>query len=124
MNRVYIETSVPSYLTARRSKDLIIAADQELTTDWWNDHRSRFILYTSDAVLKEAAKGDPDAAAKRLGALDGITLLDVTDPATELAEVFLRRQIIPAKVLTDALHVAIATVHGLDFVVTWNRKTT
>lgn len=122
MNRVYIETSIPSYLTARRSKDLIIAADQELTLDWWNDHRMRFKLYTSNAVLEEAAQGDPSAATKRLAALDGIPLLDATDAVLELAEVFVTRHIIPARVLTDALHVAVATVHGMDFLVTWNCK--
>ena len=78
MNRVYIETSVPSYLTARRSKDLIVAADQDLTINWWNDHRPRFDLFVSDAVLQEATEGDPDAAAKRLAALAGIPLLEVT----------------------------------------------
>jgi hypothetical protein len=97
MNRVYIETSLPSYLTGRRSKDLIIAADQELTLDWWNGHRMRFQLYTSNAVLEEAAQGDPSAATKRLAALDGIPLLDATDAVLGLAEVFVTRQIIPAR---------------------------
>lgn len=122
MHRIYIETSVPSYLTARRSKDLIVAADQETTIDWWNDHRPRFQLYTSEAVLEAAARGHPDAAAKRLAVLDGILLLAITEPALQPARLFIERRLVPASVLIDALHVAVATIHGMDFLLTWNCK--
>lgn len=121
-NRVYIETSIVSYLTARRIKDLIILADQQTTIDWWNGHRSRFLLCTPEAVLEEARQGDPDAAAKRLVALDGLALLQITQAARQLAKLFIERKLIPASVLIDALHVAVATIHGTDFLLTWNCK--
>jgi len=122
MNRIYIETTIPSYLTARRSKDIIAAGEQETTIEWWADHRPRFELFTSEVVLQEAAKRDPTAAAQRIAVLDGLSILPVTDPAYDLAHLFIARRVIPTKVLDDAFHIAIATVHGMDFVLTWNCK--
>lgn len=86
--RVYIETTVASYLTARRNRDLIVAAHQELTVDWWTNHRQRFDIYVSDIVLREAARGDESAAAKRLAQLEGLAVLAVDDRAGDLARLF------------------------------------
>jgi hypothetical protein len=63
---VYIETSVISYLTARRSNDFIVAARQQLTIEWWENRRSQFELYTSEVVLQESPRGDEQAATNRL----------------------------------------------------------
>jgi hypothetical protein len=118
--RVYVETTIVSYLTARPSRDLIVAAHQELTTEWWTIHRARFDLYISDLVLIESARGDRDTAAKRLLEMRGIPVLSVDEPARELARKFLERKLIPPKAVEDALHVAIATTQGMDFLLTWN----
>ena len=118
--RVYIETSVASYLTARPSRDLVVAAHQELTVEWWTNHRRRFDLYISDIVLREAAQGDPLAAAKRLAVLEGIDVLALDDSARELARLFVERRLIPEKAVEDAFHVAVATTQGMNFVLTWN----
>jgi hypothetical protein len=95
--RVYIETTVASYLTARPSRDLVVAAHQELTIEWWTKHRQRFDLYISDIVLRESARGDELAAAKRLGELGGIDVLVLNDVTRELARLFLERRLIPKK---------------------------
>ena len=118
--RVYVETTVASYLTARPSRDLVAAAHQELTREWWTNHRYRFDLYVSDIVLREAAGGDETAAARRIAELQGIDVLVLDDRARELARLFVERGVIPAKAVEDAFHVAVATAQGMDFLLTWN----
>ena len=118
--RVYIETTVASYLTARPSRDVVVAAHQELTIEWWAKHRQRFDLYISDIMLREAARGDALAASKRLAELAGIDVLGLDVVAREIADLFLKRRLIPEKAIDDALHVAVATAQGMDFLVTWN----
>ena len=118
--RVYVETTIASYLAARPSRDLIVAAHQELTVEWWTTHRERFDLYISDLVLIESARGDGQAAGRRLVELQGIRLLTVDQNARDLARKFLERNLIPAKAVEDAFHVAIATTQGMDFLLTWN----
>jgi hypothetical protein len=118
--RVYIETTVASYLTARPSRDLVVAAHQELTIEWWLGHRQRFDLYISDIVLREAARGDELAAAKRLSELGGLDVLALDDTARDLARLFVERRLIPERAVEDALHVAVATAQGMDFLLTWN----
>lgn len=117
---VYIETSIVSYLTARSSGDLIVAAWQKVTIDWWETQRGRFLLYASDVVIEEAGRGDADAAARRLKALRGIPVLALTDSVVALSREFIKARALPAKALDDALHIAIATVHGVDYLLTWN----
>jgi hypothetical protein len=94
-SRVYLETSVVSYLMALPSRDIVRAAHQQLTRDWWAA-REQFELFTSQIVLDEAMRGDPDAAARRLSALQGVALLDVTDQAHEIAARFLAGGVMPA----------------------------
>ena len=118
--KVYLETTIPSYLTSRPSRDLLVAAHQQLTSDWWNDHRHRFSLFVSARVLREAGSGDAIAAARRLAELAGIPQLEFTPEALDLARRFLSEGAIPAKSLEDAIHVAIATVNGMDYLATWN----
>jgi hypothetical protein len=118
-SRVYIETSVVSYLTALPSSDLVRAAHQQLTTEWWTK-REGFALFVSDAVLTEVRQGDPAAAARRLAAVDGLQVLAATREANELATALLTAAAMPRKAAIDAVHVAIATVNGMDFLLTWN----
>ena len=118
--KVYIETSVASYLTARPSRDLVVAAHQDLTFEWWTKRRQQFDLYISELVLREASKGDPAAAARRLDELAGIPLLPFNDFVEDLARSFVDSGIVPEKAADDAMHVAVATSQGMDFLLTWN----
>jgi predicted nucleic acid-binding protein len=121
-SKLYVETSVISYLTARPGRDLIAAAHQELTREWWQRAESEFDLYASRLVVAEAQLGDPDAAAARLLALEPITLLSETAESRALASKLLAAGGLPKKAASDALHIAVATVHGMDYLVTWNCK--
>lgn len=109
---VYLETTIPSYLAARASRDLVTAAHQQLTVEWWQTRRTAFDLYVSELVLQEAGLGDADVARRRLEHLTGIPSLAITAPAQTLAEAFLRAGLVPAKAAVDALHIAVAAVHG------------
>lgn len=117
---VYVETSIVSYLTARPSSHLVSAARQQTTSEWWLDHRESYQLYCSELVHSEAAQGDPIAAKKRLAALDGIPLLDLTDEALRLAHELIKSRCIPANAQDDALHIALSTAHSMDYLLTWN----
>jgi hypothetical protein len=119
-SRLYLETTIPSYLTSRPSRDLIIAGHQELTREWWEKRRDSFQLYISQLVIDEASAGDPFAAHQRLRVLQDLPLLDITPEVMELATGILASGKIPRKAATDAAHIAIAAVHGMDFLVTWN----
>ena len=118
-NSVYIETSIISYLTSRVSWSLIGAARQQLTQAWW-DTRLNYDLYISEVVYRECAAGDPNAAKKRLDTIEGLTFLRVTTKAKEISKALITRGIIPVKAAEDALHISIATVHAMDFLLTWN----
>jgi predicted nucleic acid-binding protein len=118
--KVYIETSIVSYLIGRPSRDLVTAAHQELTLEWWTRRRPGFDVFVSSAVLDECARGDKDAVRQRLAAVEGIPVLEVTPEALELARFLVKKRILPAKAGADALHIALAGVHGMDFLLTWN----
>jgi predicted nucleic acid-binding protein len=117
--KVYIETSIISYLTARPSKTIIGAAHQQITLAWW-ERRFEYELLVSQAVWQECAAGDPDAAKKRLATLEELDVLAITEDMIELAETLIAQKLIPAKAVEDALHIAIATLHRVDFLLTWN----
>jgi len=117
---VYIETSVISYLTARPSSDLLASAWQKATVDWWETRRNRFELYTSDLVLEEAARGQTEAAARRLESLAGIPILALSEEVRSLSKALLREGALPGKALDDSLHIAVAAVYGNDYLLTWN----
>jgi PIN domain len=119
---VYIETSILGYLTARSTKNLILAANMEITKDWWKFRRQTFILYTSEAVLDEVAQGDAEIAAQRLEILRGFPLLALNQAVQDLAAQFLARSSLPPKAKVDAIHIAAATIHGMDYLLTWNCK--
>lgn len=117
---VYVETSVVSYLTARPSSNIIIAAHQQITREWWDTRRSRFTLYTSQLVLQEAAGGNAEMAAARLEALSALPALGVTDEAASLSKALISAGAPPAEAPEDALHIAISVVNGLEYLLTWN----
>jgi|SRR5687767_6751564 len=119
---VYIETTIVSYLTAWPKHDAVRQGQQEFTRDWWTLRRNSFELFTSQFVLDEAAAGDPMAAAERLDALANIALLDITDEVVPLADRLLRDGALPLKARVDALHLAVATINGLQYLLTWNCK--
>jgi hypothetical protein len=118
--RVYVETSVISYLTSRPSRDLIVAANQQITRDWWDSRRSEFELYVSQLVIQEASAGDENAAQHRLQAIDQMPLLELNEAALALAETLVKDGPLPQEAVEDALHIAAATVNGLDYLLTWN----
>jgi len=97
-------------------------ANQEVTRKWWNTRRSQFTLYVSEVVLDEAAQGDPEMAAKRLEVLQSLFVLELTENVQNLGLQFLTKSSIPEKATDDAIHIAAATVHGLDYLLTWNCK--
>ncbi len=119
---VYIETSIVSYLTARPSSDLLAAAWQKVTIDWWDTQRDRFDLFASDIVIEEAGRGDDLAATRRLEALAGIPLLAITDEVLALSEALIEEGALPKEAVGDSLHIAISAVHGVDYLLTWNYR--
>ena len=121
MNKtVYIETSIPSYLTARPSRDIRAAAWQQITSQWWDEARAEYDLFTSELVIVEASAGNSEAAARRLEALQGIAELPIDQEVQELAEELISKGGVPAGAEADALHIAVAAVHRIDYLLTWN----
>lgn len=116
---VYLETTIVSYLTAAPSRDPMVAGHQKVTLDWWL-RRMRFDFFVSQAVIDEAAKGDPTAARRRLAVIEGIPSLTVTAECRELAARLLHAHALPETALLDAVHIAVAVVNGMDYVLTWN----
>ena len=119
---VYIETSVIGYLTMRLSHDLVTAAAQTVTRDWWETRRAGFDLVASEVVREEIAVGDADAAMDRLAILAGLRLLDITDEIGVLADRLLAEGPLPPRAQYDALHIATSAIHGVDYLLTWNCK--
>ncbi|MFH7243525.1 MAG: type II toxin-antitoxin system VapC family toxin [Spirulina sp.] len=119
---VYIETSILGYLTARSTRNLILAANIEVTKEWWDQYRHTFSLYISQVVLDEVGRGDQEIAPKRIEILNGVPLVELNQSVKNLAGQFLERSNLPPKASDDAVHIAAATVHGLDYLLTWNCK--
>ncbi len=117
--KVYVETSIPSYLTAWRSRDIVIAGNQETTKEWW-DRRDDFELFISEFVLVEVASGAPEAAERRLTVLNGIPEIEITAEVELIAQRLLAQASLPSRARVDALHIAIATLGGMDYLLTWN----
>lgn len=118
--KVYLETTIVSYLAAWPSRDVVMAANQQTTRDWWARHNADSDLYTSDIVVQEARAGDPDAARRRLEILEVATELNITEESKALAARLVDQVPLPRKAQVDALHIAVATVNGMDYLLTWN----
>lgn len=119
---VYVETTIVSYLTARFSRDLVTAAHQQITQEWWANRRDEFELFVSQFVVQEASMGDAAMAQKRLNELQAVPLLGVNQDVGNLARRLIDDGLLPKKAAVDALHIAVATVHGMDYLLTWNCK--
>ncbi|MDI6768338.1 MAG: type II toxin-antitoxin system VapC family toxin [Anaerolineales bacterium] len=120
--KVYLETTVVSYFTAKPSRDIITAAHQQITQEWWENRRADFDLFISELVEQEASAGDEDAVQRRLKALDGLPALQVNQAAVDLARILVNENALPEKATGDALHVAIATMNAMDYLMTWNMR--
>ena len=119
---VYLETTIIGYMAMRDSRDLRVAANQLSTREWWDVHRPNFDLFVSQFVIDECCHGDPKAAEERKFYLENITVLDANSEVEKLAEVISDVLQIPAKARIDAFHIAMASVHGIQFLLTWNCK--
>ena len=119
---VYVETTVISYLTARKSQDPIVAGHQQTTQDWWKTCHNRFELVASRLVLQEASRGNPEAAQKRLRILNTLTLLEVNESTGALAQELVNAGAIPEEAVEDALHIAIAVTNRIQYLATWNYR--
>jgi predicted nucleic acid-binding protein len=122
MASVYLETSIIGYLASRPSADIVFAANQLMTLEWWGEHRSSFELFVSQAVIDECSAGDPMAARERLKFLDGVPVLATNAATLSLAEALMRRVGLPSKAAVDAIHIATAALNAIDYLLTWNCK--
>lgn len=120
--QVYIETSVVSYLTGRPSRDMVIASHQELTRQWWETRSSAFDLLISELVRQEVQRGDVEASGKRMTAIERIPILQTSEAAVSLADQLVSAGPIPQESAADALHIAVAAVNGVAYLLTWNCK--
>ena len=119
---VYLETSVISYLTARLSRDLLVAGHQQATQAWWENERHHYDVVVSELVYEEAGAGNPELAARRLTFLDHLRVIEITNDAIDLAGILLQKKAVPEKAAADALHIAACAVHEVSFLLTWNCK--
>jgi len=117
---VYIETTIIGYLTSWPRKDPLVAGQQTLTREWWDQERNDYDLVTSAVVRSEAAAGDATAAAERLAVIDKLRFLSITPESIALAQALLSRLAIPPTEDRDAAHVGIAAAHGVHYLLTWN----
>ena len=117
---VYVESTIPSYLVSRPSRDVVVCARQQVTREWWETWRESFDLVVSQVVIDEVAEGDAEMAAARLSVIGEIPLLDINDEVIELASKIISCSALPPKASRDAAHVAVAAVHGVKYLLTWN----
>ena len=120
MLKVYLETTVPSYLAAYPSRDLIIAAHQRISQDWWSTARARFDLFVSEAVLAEIRAGDPEAVSRRLQMIEDVPILELNDDVRSLAACYDERLGLAGRARADIPHFAFAVSYEMDYLVTWN----
>ncbi len=119
---VYIETTILSYLVSRPSRDIIVAGRQEMTREWWDFSRSKFDLVLSQIVLDEISAGDAEHAKNRMRHASKLSALEITQSAVDLAQAIQNRGLIPPEEVRDALHISVATVSRIDYLLTWNCK--
>lgn len=117
---VYLETTIPSYLTARVSRDLLVMQRQIETQDWWNAERHKYDLFVSLPVLEEISRGDKERAQARQQSLENVPVLASNPLIESLEDAILGSGLIPAKAEPDVAHIAYATVHQMDYLLTWN----
>jgi hypothetical protein len=120
MESVYLETTFISYLVARPSRDLLVAAHQQTSQEWWASRRADFECYVSQVVIDEASAGDPEEVTKRAALMGGLPVLAVTEDAEFVTKAILSSGVIPPRAIRDAAHIGVATAHEIDYLLTWN----
>jgi hypothetical protein len=120
MESVYIETTIISYLASRPSRDLLVAAHQQITHEWWDRRRRLFECYISQVVLEEVRAGDDDAARRRMETIGEFAVLEATPEAEALTRAIVRSRAIPKRAVRDAAHIGVAAVSDMDYLLTWN----
>jgi hypothetical protein len=120
METIYIETTIVSYLVANPSRDLILTAHQELTREWWREERGLYRCVTSEEVIREASLGDPTMSRRRVESLSEMPVLRMDDAVRLLAKELVQERLLPSTVISDALHAAVASLHKVDYLLTWN----
>lgn len=120
--KLYVETTIVGYLTKRASRDVVTAANQKITRQWWEKRRGAFELYCSEVVVEEAGAGNKEQANERLSHLAGMPVLLWSPEARDLAKVLVKRKALPLKASDDAGHLAIAAVAGMSYLLTWNYR--
>jgi hypothetical protein len=119
--RAYVETSIPSfYFEARVAADMV--ARREWTRSWWALASDAVELVTSLAVIDELERGDFPARQDCLRLVSGLPVLAIEPPVLEIVEAYIRHRVMPADPAGDALHLAVASYHRCDFLITWNCK--
>ena len=118
--KVYLETSVISYAASRPSRDIVKLAKQELTRQWWRDNSAQYDLHVSSFVLEEIARGDPRAAQQRMDVVAGLPEITMSNEADSLYEALLSAKAVPVEASADAMHIALAVVNGMEYLLTWN----
>jgi hypothetical protein len=118
--KIYIETTIPSYLAALPSRDLITAAHQQVTHDWWRTAKDRFELYTSEIVMVEIRAGDPVTRSRRLQLTADLPILKQTPDVQTLAKHYRETLGLSGKAKADIPHFAFAVSYEMDYLVTWN----
>lgn len=117
---LYLETTVVSYYTSKPSRDIIVLAHQEITREWWYKAIKRFDCFISEVVVEEVSLGDRESAKRRLEELKNFPHLELNDKVEEMAQVYMERLEFPKKSFRDAVHLAVASVHNIDYLITWN----
>jgi len=118
--KLYIETSVVSYLAARRSKDVVMAGQQTSTQRFWKEKKRNYQVFASKLVWQEAAQGDPQAVERRLKFIRPLRWLQVTSEVLQLSQALVGNKALPANAAADATHIALGAVYKMEFLLTWN----
>ena len=118
--KVYLDTTIPSYIIAKPSRDIILLSHQELTKEWWKESKDNYELFISDIVVIEVEEGDKDYAKKRRDLLSGITVLENNSEIEVLVKQYMNHFHFPDKLYRDMYHVAFAVYYNIDFLLTWN----
>jgi len=120
MKSIYIETTIPSYITAKDSRDVLKLARQVCVRNFWEYEKQNYKLYISDFVLAECEKGNKEAAQRRINLIKGLDRLPTTEEALTLAPIYKKLLNIPDKSTVDAFHLAVATTNQIDYVLSLN----
>lgn len=120
MEKVYLETTIPSYIISRTSRDIIVLSHQEITKEWWETNRPNYEIYISQIVIDEISEGNKELAQKRNELIYNLPLLEYNNEVEKLALKYFEYFKFPKRALRDAFHLAFAVYYEIDFLLTWN----